>query len=172
MSEIMTPEWCERRKETQELSGADMVLDKATGYLQNKRGIGFTAAMKQSFIGSLNQAWNLSKAIKKAGISSSKVVYDHLALDPLFREHYAEALERHVDDAEEFLIDNAKNNQKATAERIFLLKKRRSKVYGDSIELKGGTADESFVKELVSKMGKYTAIPSESVITVKNETES
>src|SRR3954469_14061419 len=97
--------WCEKRKETQHVTGSQMILNVETGYLESKKKDGLTAHKKRSFIGSLNQKWNISKALKTAEIESKKAIYDHLAVDALFRQHYLDALERHVDDAEEFLIE-------------------------------------------------------------------
>jgi hypothetical protein len=163
-----TPEWCEGRKKSQKLNGSSMSVNKETGYLERSSGRGLSAEKKRSLIGSLNQRWNLTKAMKTAEISSRKVVYDHLAIDDLFREHYIEAMERHADEAEDLLIENAKTNPRATAERIFFLKKRRSKIYGDSIEIKGAGADEDLVKRLAESMGKYV-IPKDSVVEIKPE---
>lgn len=164
-------EWIEKRKKTGDINGSQMVVDKKTGYLQSKRADGLTALQKQSLIGSLNQRWNLAKAMNTAEIKTRRVVYDHIAIDPLFREHFVEACERHIDNAEEMVFDNAENNPRASAERVFLLKKRRAKIYGDTIGLQGGGADEELVKKLAESMSKYTMIPKDSVIDVKQDNE-
>jgi hypothetical protein len=161
-------DWVEKHLVSRGLTGADLVKDVPTGYLQQPNLKGFNAAKKQKFMGTLNARFNVGKALQSLGMSRA-TLYDAVAMDPLFREHYIECVERNVDNAEEMLVDNATTNKMASAERIFLLKKRRSQVYGDKLEITASSKEDPLIKALLSKIGEYKILPTGQDVVRKDD---
>jgi hypothetical protein len=161
-------EWAQKHLAQRKMNGLEFVLDKETGYLQRPGAYGFNAEKKHCFMGHLNAKFNIARALKEVGMSR-KAFYDALAIDPLFREHYTEAVERHVDNAEEKLIQEAESSAFGASQRMFLLKKRRAAVYGDKLQVTTATQNDPLLKALMSKLNDYDLIPKADVLDVKEE---
>jgi hypothetical protein len=163
-------DWVEKHMTARHLTGESLVKHTETGYLELPNGKGFNGEKKRIFMGTLNAKFNVGKALQKLGMARV-TLYDAIALDPLFRQHYIECIERNVDNAEEKLIENATENSMASAERMFFLKKRRAAVYGDKLELKLGAASDPLLKSLLGRLDddKYDRIPKADIVNVPEQ---
>ncbi len=164
--QIGDKDWIDKQLTTRRLNPDLFVKDVPTGYLQLPTGRGFNAEKKQKFMGTLNARFNVGRALQSLGMAR-QTLYDAIATDPLFREHYLECVERNVDNAEEMLVENATTNKMASAERIFLLKKRRQAIYGDKLEITHAQKDDPALKSLLGKIDEYQLLPKAGTDAVK-----
>ena len=168
---VGTPEWCEKAKIKNEVTGEFQHKDPKTGFLEKRSQLGFNAAKKARFIELFAQdALTIFEMCKAVGISRP-AVYSAIAVDPEFRRQYIEIDEGHTDEVEKVLRNNAKTNKMASAERIFYLKKKRPQIYADKITIEQGK-EEDIVKRLAARMADYQLIPKESIVEARIEEDN
>ncbi len=80
--------WIENRfKHRQRMTGGKMTLDKATGYLTTDKRGGFNSTKKVYFLNRFKVCSNLSQICKSLSLNV-ETMYDHIALDPKFRDEF------------------------------------------------------------------------------------
>lgn len=114
------------------LNGNSMVVDPKTGFLtpsKNYSNVGFTADLKAKAIELLDVNPNVGRICKTLGIDRRNFYYA-MEVDPVFKRAYQDFIENQLDDAEGSMFHRAKTPN-GTLAGIFLLKSRRSHIYGD-----------------------------------------
>lgn len=109
-----------------------MVTDSASGFLtpsQNYSLSGFTADLKVKAIELLKENMNVGRVCKALGVDRRNFYYA-LEVDKAFKRAYEDLIEGHMDDAESSMFHRAKQPN-GTLAGIFLLKNRRSVIYGE-----------------------------------------
>lgn len=109
-----------------------MVVDPATGFLtpsKNYSQVGFTADLKAKALELLDRNPNVGRVCQALGIDRGSF-YVALNGDPVFKRAYDDFIENQLDDAESTMFNRAKTPN-GTLAGIFLLKTRRSRIYGD-----------------------------------------
>lgn len=161
-----TEQWAADRSTKRKLT-KDMVKDEQSGYLI---GPAFPIEKKIAFMRKYKLYYNIGKIAKMIDMDR-KTIYDHFAMDPRFRHDLIEIREAHIDEVEETLIDNAKNNPRSSAERIFFLKSNRRKIYGNKMEVLPQASDKELVEFLGKKMKQYQLIPKNEIVDADVVTE-
>lgn len=75
-----------RRSYRKRLDGRSMIMNPDTGYIEKASRRGFTAQQKAQFISLLKLCDNLKDCCRAIPVDV-QTVYDHVVMDPLFRQH-------------------------------------------------------------------------------------
>lgn len=83
--------WIENRfRKRKRMSGTKLHVDQQTGFMTSSESWGFTAEGKKTFLARFRVCDSLASVARSIPIHI-QTVYDHIALDPKFREEFVKA---------------------------------------------------------------------------------
>ena len=135
-------------------------------YLQPVQEGGITVEQKKVFLEKYYETGNKSMSAKYVGISSINYV---LSADKGFNENFLIIKNAQKHNLEQTMYQNGLK-EKGYMDRITWLRKNFPKEYNPNYVDKDNNPAEA-IKELSSKLEKYTMIPKKSIVDVKAEEE-
>lgn len=103
---------------------------------ESPKAVKLTRKNKLRLLELLAKSWNITRACSEIGVSRQGL-YEYLALnrDLSFKKAFQQVKDSHLDDIEEFQIEQGKKNEKNFVPGIFQLKSHRREIYGDRVEV-------------------------------------